>query len=57
MGGGQLNWTMVSKTVAFGNLLDGKHPVWVGDFTGVHRRQILLQYVGDGNWWLADFAA
>lgn len=40
----------------FGNLIDGQHPVWLGDFTGSGRTQVLFYYGGDGNWWLGDTA-
>jgi Thermolysin metallopeptidase, alpha-helical domain/Thermolysin metallopeptidase, catalytic domain len=55
--GGQLQWNLVSQTAGFGNLLDGQHPFWLGDFTGVGHTQIIFYYAGDGNWWLADMVA
>ena len=57
MSGGQLQWSLVSQTAGFGNLLDGHHPMWIGDFTGVHHSQVLFYYNGDGNWWLATAGA
>src|SRR5215211_8563022 len=41
----------------FGKLTDGKHPVWVGDFNGDGRAEILFYYTGDQNWWLGQFGA
>ena len=52
---GQIRWSLVSQSAGFGNLLDGRHPIWLGDFTGVGRTQILFDYNGDGHWWLGDF--
>ena len=48
---GQLQWSLVSQSAGFGNLLDGRHPVWIGDFTGSGHAQVLFYYQGDGNWW------
>ena len=36
----------------FGNLTDGEHPVWTGNFSGDGRSSILFYYKGDSNWWL-----
>jgi len=52
--GGQLNWSLVNKSAGFGNLLDGKHPIWIANFTGVGHDQVMFYSSGDGNWWLAD---
>jgi FAD binding domain len=40
----------------FGNLLDGKHPIWIADFAGVGHAQVMFYYSGDGTWWLGDMA-
>lgn len=53
--GGSLGWQFVGNTQGFGNLLDGQHPVWTGDFSGVRRTQVLFYYAGDSNWWLATY--
>jgi hypothetical protein len=55
--GNQLTWSNVGNTVGFGNLADGAHPSWIGDFIGSGRAQILFNYVGDGNWWLGTITA
>jgi len=57
MAGGQLHWSLVSQSAGFGNLLDGNHPIWIGDFTDVGHAQVLFYYSGDGHWWLGDMAA
>ena len=56
MNGGQLQWTLASRSAGFGNLLDGQHPLWVGDFGGTGRVQLMFYYTGDGNWWLGNTA-
>ena len=50
-----LQWTNVGNTAGFGNLLDGAHPLWTGNFTGTNRTDLLFNYTGDGNWWLGRF--
>jgi hypothetical protein len=35
----------------FGNLLDGKHPIFTGDFDGNGRIDVMFYYSADGNWW------
>jgi phenylpyruvate tautomerase PptA (4-oxalocrotonate tautomerase family) len=45
----------VGNTLGFGNLADGAHLSWIGDFTGSGKTQVLFNYVGDGNWWLGSF--
>lgn len=54
---GALSWTQMSQSLGFGNLLDGKHPVWIGDFNGARHAEVLFQYTADGNWWLGDMTA
>ncbi len=49
------SWKQVGSTPGYGNLLDGNHLVWVGDFAGLGRAEILFYYNGDGNWWLGRF--
>lgn len=38
----------------FGNLADGKHPIWIGDFNGNGRADVFFFYYGDKNWWLGS---
>ena len=52
-----LTWQLVDNTAVFGNLADGQHLVWTGDFTGTGHSEVLFYYSGDGNWWLRDFNA
>jgi hypothetical protein len=52
MVGGQLQWSLVSQSGGFGNLIDGQHPIWIADFTGAGHAQVMFYYSGDGNWWL-----
>src|SRR5438093_13443902 len=54
MVGGQLQWSLVSQSGGFGNLIDGQHPIWIADFTGSGHVQVMFYYRGDGNWWLGD---
>jgi hypothetical protein len=54
---GQLNWGLLSESAGFGNLIDGKHPVWIADFTGAGHAEVLLYYNGDGNWWIGNMAS
>jgi hypothetical protein len=49
--GSQLAWSLAGNTAGFGNLADGR-PIWVGDFTGNGRADVLFYYPGDQNWWL-----
>src|SRR4029453_197145 len=52
--GGQLQWSLASQSAGFGNLIDGQHPIWIADFTGVGHAQVMFYYSGDGTWWLGD---
>lgn len=61
-GSGRFVWAGVSNTLGkiagepnFGQVTDGR-PIWIGNFTGSGRTQILFYFPGDGNWWLATYA-
>ncbi len=41
----------------FGNLADGRHPIWIGDFDGDGHTDVLFYYSGDDNWWLGRFVS
>ena len=41
----------------FGNLNDGAHPIWIGNFAGDGRADVLFYYSGDDNWWLGSYGA
>ena len=51
-----LTWRGITNTAGFGNLNDGQHRFWTGDFAGRGYAQILFYDANDGNWWLGDFA-
>jgi alpha-beta hydrolase superfamily lysophospholipase len=55
LAGGSWTWSMISKSSTFGNLLDGHHGIWIGDFTGGGHAQVLFHGSGDGVWRLGDF--
>jgi hypothetical protein len=55
-----LTWKQVGNTLGqgptasnLGNITDGR-PLWVGDFDGDGREDLLFYYPGDGNWWLGS---
>jgi|GEM_PF-2765862 len=50
-------WSLISNTSGFGNILSNEHRIWTGDFTGDGRTDVLFHYVGDGHWWLGLLAA
>jgi hypothetical protein len=47
-----LSWAMVYNASGFGNLLDGGHVLYTGDFNGDGKRDVGFYYAGDGNWYL-----
>jgi hypothetical protein len=47
---------LVSESAGFGKLLDGNHPIWIADFTGDGRAEVLFYYSGNGDWVLGDMA-
>jgi hypothetical protein len=56
-----LNWTLAGNTTGqganqpdFGQVGDGR-PIWIGDFNGDGRQDVLFYFPGDGNWWLGSF--
>ena len=56
MANGKLNWKLVDNSSGFGRLLDSKHLIWIGNFTGAGHQQVLFYYNDDGNWFLGDMA-
>jgi kumamolisin len=52
-GGG---WQQVANTAGFGNLNDGQHLFWIGNFNGAFHAQVLFYDANDSSWWLGDFA-
>jgi hypothetical protein len=53
----QLQWSLISNTTGFGNILSKDHRIWTEDFTGDGRTDVLFHYVRDGHWWLGTLAA
>jgi hypothetical protein len=59
---GRLSWSLAGNTSGgiqgqpnFGNLNDGHHHFWVGNFTGSAQLELLFYFEGDGNWWLGQY--
>jgi hypothetical protein len=53
-GNNQLVWSLAGNTTGFGQVWDGR-PLWVGDFTGDGKADVLFYFPGDHNWWLGSF--
>jgi hypothetical protein len=53
---GTLQWGFVGNVAGFGNLLDS-HQIFIGDFNGDGRSDVLFNYVGDGNWFIGKGVA
>ncbi len=53
---GSLSWSLAGNTAGFGQVGDGR-PIWIGDFTGTGKREVLFYFPGDRNWWLGRFDA
>ena len=54
--GNTLTWTFAGNTSGFGNLNDGR-PIWVADFAGAGRADVVFYSPGDRNWWIGQFNA
>ncbi len=50
--GTTLTFTNVSASGGFGNLLDGKHSIRIGDYNGDGKTDVGFYSAPDGNWWL-----
>ncbi|MCB9882565.1 MAG: VCBS repeat-containing protein [Planctomycetes bacterium] len=48
-----LAWTNVGNTTSFGQLLDGR-PLFVGDFTGDQREDVLFYYEPHNKFWIGE---
>jgi hypothetical protein len=47
-----LVWSDFAATGNFGNLLDGAHRIFTGDYDGDGKRDALFYYGNNGDWWL-----
>ncbi len=52
--GTELAWSFAGNTNGFGQVADGR-PIWIGDFNGNSKSDVLFYFPGDGNWWLGDY--
>ena len=50
--GDELAWTFAGNTLSIGKLTDGR-PLWVGDFDGDGRDDLLMYAPAEGVWWVA----
>jgi hypothetical protein len=50
--GANLNWSKAGNVSGFGNLLDGSHSLFTGDFTGDKKTDFAFYYSGNGSVWL-----
>ena len=51
-------WSLISNTSGFGNILSNEHRIWTtDDFTGDGRTDVLLHNTENGKWWLGSLAA
>ena len=50
--GATLTWTSANTSTGFGNLLDGKHDIHVGDYNGDGKTDVAFYSSPDGNWWI-----
>ncbi|WP_396142040.1 FG-GAP repeat domain-containing protein [Bacillus wiedmannii] len=52
--GNELSWNLAGNTAGFGQVADGR-PIWIGDFNGNGKTDVLFYFPGDQNWWLGTF--
>ena len=50
--GNSFQWRGAGNTSGLGNLLDGSHVFYEGDFDGDGMTDLLFNYNGNGDWWL-----
>src|SRR5205807_5113417 len=50
--GTALNWHQAGDASGFGNLLDGSHTLYSGDYNGDGKRDLAFYYNGDGHWFM-----
>ena len=51
--GGTLSFRDIGGRPTFGDVIDGR-PLWIGDFTGDGRSDVLTYNPADDNWWLGQ---
>lgn len=51
-----MGWTRAGDTSGFGKVGDGR-PIWIADFAGTGRTDVLFYFPGDSRWWLGQFDA
>lgn len=54
LSGNQLSWKFLGNTSNLGNLSDGR-PIWIGNFNGDGRDDILFRDPFSKTWWLGSF--
>jgi hypothetical protein len=52
-----MTWQEMANTAGFGNLNDGQHLFWTGDFSGKGNAQVLFYSASDSTWQLGTIAA
>jgi hypothetical protein len=52
--GAALHWNSAGNVAGFGNLLDGAHRLFSGDYNGDGKTDALFYYNGDAHWWLGS---
>ncbi|MGE0978311.1 M12 family metallopeptidase [Bacillus thuringiensis] len=50
----KLSWNLAGNTANFGQVGDGR-PIWIGDFNGDDKMEVLFYFPGDQTWWLGTF--
>ena len=50
--GTTLTWSNAGNVAGFGNLLEGSHALYTGDFTGDGKTDVAFFYAGDNSWWI-----
>jgi len=53
--GAQLNWVPAGNSTQFGKLLRDGVGIWIGNFTGSGRTEVLFYCADDGNWSIGTF--
>src|SRR5947199_78151 len=51
--GNELAWALVGNTAGFGPMADGR-PIWIGNFSGQGKAEVLFFFPGDPTRWSGD---